>query len=148
MKLATGPATTTAARGPTALVDEADLFLRLAHRGGGFVVGHARRVLVAEEFHIAAEGNGGDFPARAEAVIEADDFGTETDREHQYLDTAQAGHQKMAKLMKEHDNCQYKQERNDIADEVAAERPNAPENVHTHRTLVPPPGALSLAKGY
>ncbi len=111
MKLATGPAATTAARGADPLVHEADRLLGLGHGGGGLLVGHARRIVVAEEFHIAAERNRRDLPAGAVAVVEADDFGAKTDRERQYLDTAQAGHQKMAKLMKEHDNRQNKQER-------------------------------------
>ena len=121
MKFAIGPAATTAARGPTGLWTKLSCLLGLAHGGGGLMVGHARRIVVAEEFHIAAERNRGDFPARAVAVVEADDFGPETDRKHQHLDAAPARHQEMAKLMKEHDNCQDKQERDQIADEAAAE---------------------------
>ena len=50
------------------------------------MVGHARRVLVAEELHIAAERDRGDLPARAVAVVEADEFRTEADRERQHLE--------------------------------------------------------------
>jgi hypothetical protein len=42
----------------------------------------------------------------------------------------------MAKLMKENDNCQDEEKRNDISDEVAAECPQIPNNVH-HHALVP-----------
>jgi hypothetical protein len=45
----------------------------------------------------------------------------------------------MAKLMKEHDNCQNEQERNDVADEMAAECAQAPHKVHAHGALVPLP---------
>jgi hypothetical protein len=45
----------------------------------------------------------------------------------------------MAKLMKEHDNRQNEQEGNDVADEVAAKRAQAPHNIHTHGTLIPLP---------
>ena len=102
------------------------------------MVGHARRVLVAEELHIAAERDGRDLPARATAVVEAGDFGTEAERESQHPDAAQAGHQEMAKLMKKHDNCQDEEERHDIADEATAERAQARHDVRTHYTLVPP----------
>jgi len=120
------------------LVDKANRSLGLVHGGRGRMIGHARRIVVAEEFHIATERNRGDFPARSVTVIKADDFGTKTNRESEYPDTAPAGHQEMAKLMKENDNCQHKQERNQITDEVAAECAQAPHNVHTHHTLVPP----------
>ena len=102
------------------------------------MVGHARRIVVAEEFYVAAERNRGDFPAGAVTVIEADDFGTETNGECQHPDTAPAGHQEMAKLMKENNNRQHEQERDQIAHEAAAERAEAPHNVHTHHPLVPP----------
>ena len=56
------------------LVDKADFFFCLAHGGGGLMVGHARRIVVAEEFHIAAERHRGDFPARAVAVVRSRRF--------------------------------------------------------------------------
>src|ERR1019366_6851748 len=108
------------------------LLLSFVHGGGSLVVGHARRIVVAKELHIAAERNRGDFPAGAVAVVEADYFGAKPDRERQHLDAAQAGHQEMAKLMKEHDYCQHKEEWDDIADEAAAESAQAPHNIHTH----------------
>jgi hypothetical protein len=121
------------------LVDKADGFFLLGHRGRGLLVGHARRILVAEEFHIAAERDRGNFPARAVTVVKADDFGAKTDRKGQNSDAAQSGHQKMAKLMKEHDNCQNKQEGDQITSEIAAKRAQLPHNIkQTHHTLVPP----------
>ena len=120
------------------LVDEADLFFRLAHGGGGLVVRYARGIFVAEEFHIATERNRGDFPASSVAVVEADDFGAKTDRESQYLDTAPAGHQEMAKLMKENDNREHKQEGNQIPNQVTAKGAQTPHKIKTHHTLVPP----------
>ncbi len=67
-------------------------------------------------------------------------------RKYQYLDTAPAGHQEMAKLMEENNNCQNKQERHEIANEMATKRAQAPHNIHNHRTLVPPPWRLLLPK--
>ena len=96
------------------LVDEADLLFFLGHGGRGVLVGHAGGIVVAEEFHIAAERNRRHLPARAVAVVEADDLGAETDGEREYLDAAAPGDQEMAKLMKKHDNRQDKQERDDI----------------------------------
>ena len=68
-------------------------------------------VLVAEELHEAAERNGGDFPARAVAVIEADDFRPEADGEHHDPHAAPARDQKMAELMKKHDKAENEQKR-------------------------------------
>ena len=148
MKFAIGPAATTAARGPTGLWMKLTAFSLVGHAGGGLMIGHARRILVAEEFHIAAERDRGDFPARAVAVVEADDFGPETDRKRQHFDAAPASHQKMAKLMKKHDNCQDKQEGNQVADETAAERAQATHNsVETHHTLIPAPYGVLIVTG-
>ena len=43
----------------------------------------------------------------------------------------------MAKLMKENDNRQHKQEGNDVADKVATECAEAPQNVHNHHNPRP-----------
>ena len=102
------------------------------------LVRHARGVVVAEEFHIAAERDGRDFPARAVAVVEAGNLGTEADREDQHPDAAPARHQKMAELVEEHDDGQDEQERHHIADEAAAKCAQAAHNFHTHYCLVLP----------
>jgi hypothetical protein len=41
------------------------------------------------------------------AVVEAEQFGAKSDREDEHPHTAQAGHQKVAKLMKKHDNTEH-----------------------------------------
>ena len=119
------------------LVDEAVLLFGLGHRRGGLVVGHARGVVVAEEFHVAAERHRGDFPARAVAVVEADDLGAEADGKGEHADAAPARHQEVAELVKEHDNGEDEQEGNDITGDAAAEGAQTPHNVRTHHTLVP-----------
>ena len=74
--------------GADRLVDKADGFFLLGHGSRGRLVGHARGILVAEEFHIAAKRDRGDFPARAVTVVKADDFGAKTDRKRQDFDAA------------------------------------------------------------
>ena len=68
------------------------------------VVGHAGGVLVAEEFDVAAERDGGDLPAGAVAVVEAEQLRAEADGKRQDLDAAPAGDEEMAELVEEHDN--------------------------------------------
>jgi len=50
--------------------NEAVLLFGFGHGVGSLTVGHAGRIVVAEEFHIAAERNRGDLPARAVTVVE------------------------------------------------------------------------------
>ncbi len=132
MKLAIGPGRHDRSARAHLLPGEADLLLGFAHGGAGVMVGHARRIVVAEEFHIAAERDGRDLPAGAVAVIEADEFRTEAERECEHFDAAPAGHQKVAKLVKENDNRQHKQERDQIAEQSPAERAQARHNVEMH----------------
>ena len=99
------------------------------HGGEPRGIGHARRVLVAEELHKAAERNRRDFPARSVAVIEADDFRPKADRKHQDPHAAPAGDQEMAQFVKEHDQAEHEQKGNDIA-------------------TTPPPSACRCAKKY
>ena len=101
-------------------------FSAVAHLGDRLMVRRAGGVLVAEEFHIAAKRNGRELPARAVAVVEADKFGAETDREHQDPDAAPARDQEMAELVEEHDDRQNEQERDDIADDRRRTRPSSP----------------------
>ena len=126
MKLAIGPAATTAARAGDRLVDEAVLLFGLGHGRGGLMIGHARGVVVAEELHIAAERHRGDFPARAVAVVEADDLGAEADGKGEHADAAPARHQEMAEFVKEHDNGEDEKKRNDVAGDAAAKGAQIP----------------------
>ena len=111
-------------RRPTAdrLAEEALLALLLGHRRQDRGVGHARFVVVAEELDVAPERNEGNLPSGAVAVVEAGHFWTEAHREDQHANAAPAGHQEMAELMKENDDRQREQERNNPA-RVIAERP-------------------------
>ena len=87
MKFAIGPAATIAARRrPTCRRSSAPL--RRRHHRAIALVRHARGILIAEELHVAAERNGRQFPARAVAVVEAEQFGAEADRKHQNPDAA------------------------------------------------------------
>ncbi len=81
MKLAIGPAATIAARGPTFL------WWKLPARSSSVIFASASTEgveasgVVAQEFHIAAERNGGDLPAGTVAVVEAGEFRPEPQRE-------------------------------------------------------------------
>jgi hypothetical protein len=119
------------------------------HRSGRFGIGNAGRVIVAEEFHEAAERNGRQLPARAVAVVETDDLGAKADREHHHFDAAPAGDQEMTKLVKKHDNRKHKQEGDQIAHDPAAERAHTAQEIHTHTPLSHDRyGDLSLAEVY
>src|SRR6185312_4848530 len=72
-------------------------------------------VHVADEFHVAAQRNGAEFPARAVPVVETDEFGAETDRERLNPDAAPAPDQIVAHFMDEHDYGQHEQERHQRA---------------------------------
>ena len=140
--MATGPAATTKARDPTGWNWKLSFFSASVMRRGGSLIGRARRILVAEKFHIAAEGNCGNLPAGAIAVVESGDLGAEANGEHQHLDAAPARHQKMTKLVKENDDGQNEQKRHDIADEAAAKGAQASHDFHSHYRLVLPHGAF------
>ena len=101
-KLASGPATTMAARWADRLVDEAFAALVRAHGGEGGLIRHACGILVAEEFYVATKRNSRNLPAGAVPIVESEQFGTESDRKDQYPDTAPAGHQEVAQLVEEH----------------------------------------------
>src|SRR5581483_10107267 len=95
-------------------------------------VGRTCRAVVAEEFHVTAKRNGGDFPARAVPVVKADDFGAKTDRKHQNPNAAPAGDQEMAQLMEEYDQAEDEQERHDIAEESVPKRLQMRHNHYPH----------------
>ena len=103
----------------------------------------ARGIVVAKELDVAAERDGRNLPAGAVPVVEADQFRTEADREGQHADAAPAGHQEVAKLVKEHDNRQNEQKRYQIADHAAAERAESGHNVEMHKPLAVSPDRTS-----
>ena len=70
----------------------------------------ARGVLVVDEFHVAAERNPGDAPARALAIGEAADLLTETDGEGAHGDTAPARDEEMAELVDEDHDAEHDEE--------------------------------------
>src|SRR5215470_11100719 len=107
------------------LVDEALAALLLAHVGKRGLIGNARRVLVAEELDVAAERHRGNLPAGAVAIVEPEEFRTETDGEHQYPDTTEARDQEMAELVEEYHDGQDEQKWDDVADHAASQRVDA-----------------------
>ncbi len=119
-KLATGPATTIAARGPTFLWWKLTLRSSSDMVESAAVDGVARLALIAEEFDVAAERDRGQLPAGAVAVVEAQKFRAETDREGQDPHAGPARDQEVAKLMEEDDDRQDEQERNHIAHQAIA----------------------------
>jgi hypothetical protein len=117
------------------LVREADLAFGLVHGGERRLVRHARGVLVAEEFHIAAQRDGGELPTGAVAVREADELAAEADREHQDPHAAPACDHEVPELVEEHHDRQDEQERNDPVEEPVSPRPDARKKIHQY--LVP-----------
>ena len=109
-KLASGPATTMAARGPTGWCTKLSLALVGAHGRNGGLIRHARGVLVAEEFHVSAEWNCRELPAGAMPIIEPEQFRAESDRKDQYPHATPAGDQEMAELVEEHHEGENEQE--------------------------------------
>ena len=130
-KLKAGPAKTVSGAFPHRLRVEGDLLLVVGQRFDLAGVRRARRVHVADEFHVAAERNGGNLPARAVAVVEADEFGTEADRERLDADAAPAADEVVAHLVHEHDDRQHEQERDDRADQQAV---RAEETLKVYRS--------------
>ena len=54
------------------------------------------------------------------AVVEADEFRPETERERQHFHARPSGDQEVAEFMEEHDDGQDEQKGNDVADEAMA----------------------------
>ena len=118
------------------LAEEAVPALLLGHRGQDRGVGYARFVVIAEEFDVASERNEGNLPSGAVAVVEAGYFRPEAHREDQHPNAAPAGHQEMAELMKENDDRQREQERNNPSRVVPEERNETRKGTATHHDLV------------
>src|SRR6185437_11902529 len=81
----------------------------------------ARCILVVDEFHIAAERDPGEPPARPVPVVEADDLRPETDRECLDRHAAPAGHKKMAELVEEYHDGEHEEEGEQIRQHGVAE---------------------------
>ena len=127
--MAIGPAATTAARERNRLKMKLSFFSASVITAAAALIRHARGIVIAEELYVTAERNRGKLPARSIAVVEADDFGTESDRKDEHPDAAKAGHQEMTKLVEENDDGQDKQEGHNVADDTAAECTQAPHNL-------------------
>ncbi len=67
-------------------------------------------ILVAEEFHIAAERNGRDLPAGAVPIVKAAEFGTKTDGKHQNPHAAQARDHEVPELVEKHHDAEHEEE--------------------------------------
>src|SRR6185312_3958136 len=119
------------------LEHEGDLLLLLGHQRGGVPIRDTGRILVAEEFHKAAEGNGGEFPAGAVAVVEADDLRAEADGEGLHLHAAPAGNEEVPELVEEDDDGQDEQEGHDVPRRASTPGPQARHDPATHYDLVP-----------
>ena len=108
MKLAKGPAKTTAARCQTGLLwNDPACISGVSSTGAP----GARGVGVVEEFDVAAERDGRDAPARAVPVVEAPELAAESDGEGRDGHAAPAGHEEVAELVEEHHHAQHEQER-------------------------------------
>jgi hypothetical protein len=113
------------------LVVEALAALLRVHAFDGGLIGDARRVLVAEKLHIAAQRNGRDLPAGAVTVGEAGEFRSETHRKSEHPHAAPAGDQEVAELMEEDDDAESEQKGDDPAGESPAPQSKIAENVHS-----------------
>ena len=63
---------------------------------------------VADELDVAAERDRRQLPARAVAIVEADEFRAEADREGRHPDAAPAADEKVAHLVDEHHDRQHR----------------------------------------
>ena len=113
-------------------------FLAFVHGGKALGVRHARRILVAEEFHIAAERDGGDFPARVVAVVKANDLRPKADGKHQNPHAAPARDQEMAELVEEHDQAEDEEKGDEVPDHAAPERMQMRQEIRPHDAALPP----------
>src|ERR1700730_2530545 len=104
------------------LVVETALALFLGHVGERVRRRRRGLGLVAEELDIAAERNRRNLPARAMAVVETDQFRTETKRERQHFHARPAGDQEVTEFMEENHDRQHEQKGNDVPDEPMAQR--------------------------
>jgi len=83
----------------------------LGHGAGG--------VVVAQELHVAAQGNRRNLPARATAVGPAEQFRPEPDGKHLGMDAEATTHPIMAELVHEHEQRQHQDEVRQVGREQA-----------------------------
>src|SRR5262249_54740615 len=106
---------------------------------------HAGTVLVVKKLDVAAEWDPGKAPARAVAIVEAEDLPPKADREGLDLDPAPTRHQGIAQLVNEHHKGKHEQNRKQDGQDVAdppqslTEYPHPP---HPPQSVLPqyPPG--------
>src|SRR5262245_7473941 len=119
-------------------MNKAVLALLIGHGGKRGRIRDTGRILVAEEFHITAEWNGGELPAGAVTVVEAEKLRTEPDGENQYPHPAPAGDHEMAELVEEHHQRQDEQERDEVAKHAAPQRVDSRQKIEIHKAISPP----------
>src|SRR5580704_11938918 len=107
-----GPGAHNGCSSPYRLVDEALTTLLLRHARYRCQIGGARRVFIPEELYVSAQWNGGDFPPRAVAVIETEQFRAEANGKDQDFDAAPARDKEMAKLVEKHHGREHEQKGN------------------------------------
>src|SRR6185437_12860025 len=96
-----------------ALVMEGDFALLGGHRLE-LARRHRRGIGIAEHFHIAAERHQAEFPARAGAVVPAENLRAEADREHLDAHAVPARDEVVAELVHEHQHRQNDDEWNEV----------------------------------
>src|SRR5690242_5039254 len=114
------------------LEDKTVFLFGLRHCSDRRITWRARRVVIAEKFHIATKRNRRNLPAGPIAVVKAGNLRPKPDREYKDSDAAPARHQEMAKLVKENDNREHEKKRHDVADEAPAEGTEAFHNFNSH----------------
>jgi len=76
--------------------------------------------IIAEKLDVSTERDGRELPARPVPVVEADQFRTEAYGESQDLHASPARNQEVAQLMKENNDREDKQKRNDVTYQTVA----------------------------
>src|SRR6185312_7276175 len=94
---------------------EGDRLLGLRHVAY-LLAGHRSGVGIAEHFDIAAERHRAHLPARAGAIIPAEELGAEADREGLDPDAVTPRDQVMPEFVHEHEHGQHQQESNEVAE--------------------------------
>ncbi len=117
IKLATGPASTIAAR----LRSGCPARVMLRSTSGSAEPApplDARDICVAVEFHVAAERQRSDSPARAVRIDASGEFGAEAERERVDFDAASPCDKIVTEFMEEHDRAQDHEERDHVPSEA------------------------------
>src|SRR5690606_6028732 len=103
------------------LVMEGNPALGIAHCRDRRVVRIRRGVGIAEELHEAAERNGADLPARAVAIVPAEQLAAEADGEYLDPHAAAARHPVVSQFVDEYDDRKNDDERDDVSGEIGNE---------------------------